>query len=149
MLAAIGNKLIKVGNKIGLYPSCCCGEPPCDCICDPCVTITVSIGGATATGNCTSDQPGFISGWADFEGGGISFTASCSDGDWNIGYSVCYIGDQCVATGGGYSIWECDSQSIVDEYWDESSFPEGCRSFGPPSVQVSLGGNCGSSSSSS
>lgn len=25
IIAAIGNKLIKVGEKIGLYPSCCCG----------------------------------------------------------------------------------------------------------------------------
>jgi hypothetical protein len=133
------NAIIINDGKIGISENCCCGYD-CNCECDPCVTISVTWGGITAIGNCTPESPGFIQGIGLIENGSVSFTASCDEGNWNIGWSACYVGDGCVSTAGGYAIWECESQSIIEQNYNEFSDPEGCFG-GNVSVSVVLG-NC-------
>lgn len=129
------NSIIIQGGLIGISPDCCCND--CDCDCDPVITITVSWGDFTASGNCTPESPGFIQASSEPNIlGSVYFTASCISGNWSISYGLCYIADDCVGAGYGYAEWDCLSQSIVDQGFGSDFFPEGCYNPGDPTVTV-------------
>ena len=89
-IALFNNKLIKVDNKIGLYPSCCCGETPPGCECpENCVPgLIFSLNGIDSNPVCF-DPGGFYQDEISCgENGQITLAARCEEGVWKIGVQV-------------------------------------------------------------
>lgn len=127
IIAAIGNKLIKVGDKIGLYPGCCC-EESCCCLdfTDVNFSFTIDCGGGneTFTGILNFGGEG-----TDYETGLWNISVFCTtvqctkesfcsnDGPSCIGYIIIVSDGSCAANGvhlcpGTASSWTggvCDS----------------------------------------
>lgn len=80
IIAALGNKLIKVGEKLGLYPSCCCCEYKKCGVCCPSYSNCYIEYRATLSNNDTIDGAGNLNIGGDpnieaVTGGGFSAVA--------------------------------------------------------------------------
>lgn len=131
--------ILKVGNAIAASPNCCCCEcGGCNCTCSPVITITVSWGGLTVTGSCTSESPDYIQAesGSPVSGDYLYFGASCIDGNWGVSFFVQHIEENCSAGGYGSANWNCELQSVGDLGYGSGGNPPGCWDPGEPSVSI-------------
>lgn len=137
-IALFNNKLIKVdNNKIGLHPSCCCGETPpgCECPqdCVPGLSISLGEGGNPS---CTG---GFYFDEIPCNDGQISVSMGCVDGIWNIGVQIfCFNDDGFCFEQYGANL-QCENDNLppagnVNLFLIESNNNPGCDP--PPVVTI-------------